>query len=264
MDTKMLKRRAWLAELAGTAGMVGFGLLAVGFFWSAASPAAAMPVGDATRRLITGFFFAGGATLLIYSPLGRISGGHINPSVTLAFLTLRKIRIRDAVRYIGAQLTGGILGVMAPWLVLVQWLGWSDAIAVGATQPGTGFPLWIVVIAEIIATAILMLTILLVSNRPRVNHLTPLIAGIIVMTAVWAEAHVSGTSLNEARSLAPAIMSGIWHHHWVYVVAPIIGAQLGALIYRVIPWGHQVLCCKLIHDQHRECHFEACAYPEET
>lgn len=106
-----------------------------------------------------------------------------------------------------------------------------------------------------------MLTILMVSNRPRINHLTPAIAGLIVMTSVCAEAHISGTSLNEARSLAPAIFCGIWDHHWIYLLAPVIGAQAGALIYRAIPWGRHVLCCKLIHDQHRECHFEACAYP---
>lgn len=253
-------RRAWLAEFAGTAGMVGFGLLAVGFFWSSASPAAAWPLDDALRRLVTGFFFAGGATALIYSPLGRISGGHINPSVTLAFFTLGKIGTRNTFVYIVAQLAGGIAGVLVPWLVLVRGFGWADAIAVGATQPGAGFPLWLVIALEIIVTAVLMLTILFVSNRPRINYLTPAIAGTIVMVAVWGEAHISGTSLNEARSLAPALLSGVWRHHWIYVLAPVVGAQVGALLYRLVPWGRHVFCCKLIHDD-RPCHFTRCAYP---
>lgn len=257
-----LKLQAYIAEFLGTAGMVAFGLLAVGFFWSAASPAAALPVSDGLRRLVTGFFFAGGATALIYSPLGRISGGHINPSVTLAFLTLGKVSARDALAYAAAQLAGGVVGILVPWLILVRAAGWPDAIAVGATRPGPGFSLSLVVAAEILVTGALMLAILIVSNRPRINRLTPAVAGLIVMTGVWASAHVSGTSLNEARSLAPALFTGIWTDHWIYVIAPAVGAQLAALLYRTVPWGRHVLCCKLIHDPHRPCHFEACEFPE--
>ncbi|MEX2444076.1 MAG: aquaporin [Alkalispirochaeta sp.] len=257
-----MKVQAYLAEFLGTAGMVGFGLLAVGFFWSASSPAAALPITDGLRRLVTGFFFAGGATALIYSPLGRISGGHINPSVTLAFFTLGKISFRDTIAYGAAQLTGGLVGILLPWIVLVQLAGWSDALAVGTTQPGAEFPLYVVVIAEILVTGTLMLAILIVSNQPRFNRLTPAVAGVIVMTGVWASAHVSGTSLNEARSLAPALFTGIWTDHWIYIIVPIVGAQLATLLYRSVPWSRRVLCCKLIHDSRYQCHFEACRYPE--
>jgi aquaporin Z len=255
------KRNAYLAEFLATGGMLAFGLFAVAVFWSAYSPLATLAVSEATRRLMTGFFFAGGATALIYSPLGQVSGGHINPSVTLAFYSLSKISGRDTLAYIFAQFSGAVCGIAMLHFVLVYGLGWMDAVTVGATMPGEGFSLWFVFAAEFALTMVLMLAILVVSNRVRIHRFTPLIAGSIVMTAVWLEAHVSGTSLNEARSLAPALFGGVWEHHWIYVVAPVLGAQLAALLYKLVPRYNQVLCCKLYHPQDKPCHFEHCNFP---
>ena len=252
------RHRAYIAEFLGTGLMVGFGLFAVAMFWSAASPLAALPVGPALRRLMTGFFFAGGATLIIYSPLGQLSGGHINPSVTLAFLSLGKISRTDAGAYIVAQLAGATAGVALLFGVMSGAVGWGDAVAVGATRPGDGFSIPLVFGAEVLITFLLMLGILVISNRRGIAHLTPAIAGTIVMSEVWLEAHVSGTSLNAARSLAPAIFSGIWEHHWIYWIAPILGAQLAALIYRIMPRVGPVLCCKLHHTDRYRCHHAAC------
>jgi len=252
------QHKAYIAEFLGTGLMVGFGLFAVAVFWSSGSPLAGLPLGPGLRRLVTGFFFAGGATIIIYSPLGQLSGGHVNPSVTLGFLSLGKISRPDAAFYIASQLAGGVAGVALLSALVLGALGWSDAIAVGTTRPGPGFPVPVVFAAEVFITFILMLGILLISNRQRIAHLTPAIAGTIVMTEVWLEAHVSGTSLNAARSLAPAIFSGIWEHHWIYWTAPIIGAQLAALAYRVAPRTAPVLCCKLYHTDRYRCHHAAC------
>jgi len=131
-------------------------------------------------------------------------------------------------------------------------------VAVGATRPGEGYSLSAVFGAEVLITFALMLAILLVSNRHRIAHLTPAVAGAVVMTEVWLEAHVSGTSLNAARSLAPAIFSGIWEHHWMYWTAPILGAQIAALTYRLLPRVGPVLCCKLYHTDRYPCHHAAC------
>jgi len=252
------RHKAYIAEFLGTALMVGFGLFAVSVFWSAGSPLAELPLEPGPRRLVTGFFFAGGATIIIYSPLGQVSGGHINPSVTLGFLSLGKISRTDSAVYILAQLAGAIAGVAVLVGVVVGLLGWSDAIAVGATRPGAGFSVPVVFAAEVLITFILMLGILLVSNRHSIARFTPAVAGTIVMTEVWLEAHVSGTSLNAARSLAPAVFSGVWEHHWIYWTAPIIGAQLAALAYRLAPRTAPVLCCKLYHTDKYRCHHAAC------
>lgn len=252
------QRKAYVAEFTGTAAMVGFGLFAVAVFWSSGSPLAELPVEPGLRRLMTGFFFAGGATIIIYSPLGQLSGGHVNPSVTLGFLSLGKISRTDAAAYIASQLAGAVAGVALLSALVLGALGWSDAIAVGATRPGPGFPVPLVFAAEVFITFILMLGILLVSNLRRIAHLTPAVAGAIVMTEVWLEAHVSGTSLNAARSLGPAVFSGIWEHHWIYWTAPILGAQLAALAYRLAPRSPPVLCCKLYHTDRYRCHHAAC------
>lgn len=258
------QHRAYIAEFLGTALMLGFGLLAVAVFWSAGSPAADLPFGPGLRRLVTGFFFAGGATLIIYSPLGQLSGGHVNPSVTLAFLSLRKISRKDAVGYMLAQLAGGIAGVALLFALVTHGFGWGNAIDVGVTRPGSGYSLPLVFGAEVLITFALMLGILLVSNQRGIARFTPAVAGTIVMTEVWLEAHVSGTSLNPARSLAPAAFSGIWEHHWIYWTAPILGAQLAALLYRFMPRVGPVLCCKLYHTDRYRCHHAGCMIQADT
>ena len=258
------QRKAYIAEFMGTALMVGFGLFAVAVFWSSGSPLAELPLEPGPRRLVTGFFFAGGATIVIYSPLGQLSGGHVNPSVTLGFLSLGKISRTDAAAYVASQLAGAVAGVGLLSALVLGVFGWGDAIAVGATQPGPGFPVPLVFTAEVLITFILMLAILLISNRRRIAQLTPAIAGTIVMTEVWLEAHVSGTSLNAARSLAPAVFSGIWEHHWIYWTAPIIGAQCAALAYRLAPRTPPVLCCKLYHTDRYRCHHAACRVAPEA
>lgn len=240
--------------------MVGFGLLAVALFWSGSSPLSALSISPGLRRLMTGFFFAGGATIIIYSPLGQLSGGHINPSVTIGFLYLRKISLQDATAYIILQLAGGIAAVGLLHLSLFHGAGWSDAVAVGATRPGAGYSPAVVFLAEVLITFLLMITILLVSNRRSIARLTPAAAGLVVMTEVWLEAPISGTSLNEARSLAPAIFSGVWEHHWIYIAAPILGALIASVVYSRLPRLGEPNCSKLYHTDRYECHLKNCLY----
>src|SRR3954468_7021494 len=100
---------AYLSEFAGTALMLFIGVSAVAFMWAQGSPVPVVPNG-ALRRLLTGLMFAAGPTAVVYSPLGKISGGHINPAVTLAFWRLGKVPTRDAVIYIVMQFLGAFVG----------------------------------------------------------------------------------------------------------------------------------------------------------
>jgi len=93
---------AYAAELAGTSFMVAWGLSAVIFMMSAASPVHSLIPADRIRLLVTGILFAAGGTLVIYSSLGQRSGGHINPAVTVSFWMLGKIGARDMVLYSSA------------------------------------------------------------------------------------------------------------------------------------------------------------------
>src|SRR4029077_19894407 len=126
---------AYAAEFAGTALMLFVGVSAVAFMWGPGSPVPAVP-NAALRRLLTGLLFAGGAAAVVYSPLGQISGGHINPAVTLAFWRMGKVSTRDAVIYIVAQFARGLIRAYAAGLA---WGSLTHGVQYAATVPGDGY-----------------------------------------------------------------------------------------------------------------------------
>ena len=109
---------AYLSEFAGTAIMMAIGVGAITLFWAPGSPVPRIDP-ERLRLLATGLIFAGGATLVVYSPLGKLSGAHLNPAVTCAFWRLGRINSRDAVAYAIAQTIGAVAA------------GWRDAAAIG-------------------------------------------------------------------------------------------------------------------------------------
>src|SRR5438876_763153 len=125
---------AYLSELAGTAIMMAIGVGAIALLWAPGSPLPRLDP-ERLRLLATGLIFAGGATLVVYSPLGRTSGGHLNPAVTCAFWRLGRINARDAVAYAIAQTIGAVAGVAAVRLIAGD-LG--SAVDLGMTRPGMG------------------------------------------------------------------------------------------------------------------------------
>ena len=102
----MMGPREYLAEFVGTALLLMFGLSAVVIDFASGSAVPGWVPNEDVRRLLTGIAFAGGATGIVYSPLGRRSGGHINPAVTMAFLRLGKITWTSAAWYWTAQFAG--------------------------------------------------------------------------------------------------------------------------------------------------------------
>jgi aquaporin Z len=123
----------YLAELLGTAILLVVGLSAVSLDFGSSSPVRTAVPSATLRRLITGTVFAGGGAAVVYSILGRISGGHLNPAVTLAFLRLGKIKPRLATGYVVAQAGGAILGAVA---VRLLWGDLARSVDDGATVPG--------------------------------------------------------------------------------------------------------------------------------
>jgi aquaporin Z len=101
----------YLAEVAGTALMMLIGIGAIALMWASVSPVPGWIESPDLRRLLTGRMFAGGATLVVVSPLGQRSGGHLNPAVTLAFWLKGDIPTVDAVWYVIAPVCGALLGV---------------------------------------------------------------------------------------------------------------------------------------------------------
>ena len=245
----------YVCELAGTALMLFFGVAAVAFMWGAGSPVPEIP-NPTLRRLVTGLLFAGGATAVVYSPLGQRSGAHINPAITLAFWSLGKIGTRDAVAYAIAQFTGAIVGVAA---AAAAWPELVRSVQFAATTPGEGWGWTGAFVAEAVATFLLAFTIFVCVNKPRIAAATGLIAGGLVALMVTIEAPVSGTSVNPARSLAPALFVPLFRDQWLYFVAPPLGALVAAWVFRE-RWGGSTVCAKLYHTPKYPCPFAACGY----
>jgi aquaporin Z len=245
----------YAAEFLGTGIMLVVGLSAVSVDFGAGSFVATTVPSALVRRLITGTIFAGGATLVVYSVLGRVSGGHLNPAVTLTFLGLGKIHGRLALGYIAAQTAGAIVAAAAVSLLLGRL---ATSVSDGATVPGPQGPL-AAVVAEALMTFALVEVILEFMRRPALARFTPLAAGILVAFLVTVEAPLSGTSLNPARSLGPALVAGVFTDFWVYLAGPIAGAAAAVAVAGRAS-AALVPCAKLFHTDEFACHFHACVY----
>jgi aquaporin Z len=246
---------AYFAEFAGTALMLFFGVSAVSFMWGPGSPVPVVPY-PALRRLLTGLMFAGGATAVVYSPLGQISGGHLNPAVTLAFWRMGKVPHRVAAIYIVAQFAGALLGAYAAG---VAWGPLTAGVHYAATVPGNGYSAVGAFAAEMLITFLLVFTIFVCVNKPSIAPRTGLIAGTLAALLVTIEAPVSGTSLNPARTLGPAILAPAYTALWAYFAGPAIGALLAVAAYRG-RWGSHTVCAKLYHTEKHACPFDTCNY----
>jgi aquaporin NIP len=159
--------------------------------------------------------------------VGHISGAHFNPAVTLGFVLTRHFPASRAAAYWLAQLTGALVAAA----LLRGSLG--DIAQVGATFPsgssGQSF-VW-----ELVMSAFLMFVIMAVATDTRAIGEAAAIAigGTIGLEAMFG-GPISGASMNPARSLAPALVSGDLHAVWIYLVAPLIGATAGALLYQLV------------------------------
>lgn len=171
--------------------------------------------------------FGAVVTALIYS-LGHISGAHFNPAVTLAFWRSGVFPYRQVMPYILAQVSGAI----AASLFLRLSLG--SVANLGATLPLNNN--WHqAFLLETVLTFILM-TVILGSALDR--RAQPGFGGMAIGLTVGLEAAcmgpITGASMNPARSFGPAFVAGIWQHHWLYWLAPILGGQLAVVVYRYL------------------------------
>jgi aquaporin Z len=205
------------------------------------------------RRVFIGIAMGLTAIALIYSPWGQRSGAHFNPSVTLTFLRLGKITLRDAGFYFAFQFAGAALGVFVAAMILGSTIG-DESVRYAATYPGSaGVP--IAVIGEFAISFLQMTIVLTVSNHPRFNRLTGVIAGLMLAAYITIEAPYSGMSMNPARTFGSALPSGIWNGFLVYLLVPPVAMLAAAQVF-VLRRGHSAVhCCKLDHSPKRDCIF---------
>jgi aquaporin Z len=208
-----------LAELAGTGLLVLVGLSLVIVMFGAGTPVAALVPNEAVRRLITGFLFGTTGALIALSAIGRESGAHINPVVTIGFWLMGKLNATLAAGYIVAQLGGAVLGS----LPLLAWGAMGSSVAFGATLPGRGYSTTAVLAGEAVTTFLMVAGLIVFLGFRRLRPFTPGLFPPLYALMVCLEAPISGTSTNPARSLGPSVVSGAWDGWWIYWIGPMAG-----------------------------------------
>lgn len=217
--------RLFFSEVIGTAALVLGGLSVVIVMHGDGSPVPGIVPNVLLRSALTGFLFGciGGGIAL--SRVGKESGAHINPAVTVGFWLWRKLDGRATIGYIVAQMVGAVLGAIP----LLAWGAMGRSVEFGATIPGDGYATSTVVMGEAVTTFGLVTTLCVFLGFRHLRRYTPFTMPLLYAVMVPLEAHISGTSTNPARSFGPALISGLWDGWWIYWVGPMLG-MLAAII----------------------------------
>ncbi len=218
---------AYLAELIGTLLLVFF-VVSVVVLFVATGNNPQFGTDFAVVGLVHAFLLFG---LIVM--FGVASGGHFNPAVTLAALAIKRIAPVDAVIYMLAQLSGGVLGaLLAKGLLLDEGRATNYAAAEVSGLLGGNFQGMII---EGIGTFCLVLVILAaVYSKKSVKDWAPLAIGTTLGFIVMVGAPLTGGSFNPARWFGPALVSNDWGGVWPYLLGPIVGSLLAAVVYKLV------------------------------
>ena len=223
LDTERLPQeaRVLMAEVLGTFGLVLFCAGSGHVNWWADGNLGMLGVG-----LING----AGVAVMIFA-FWSISGAHLNPAVSLGLWLTGRLEGRRLIPYIAAQIAGALIAGSVLHGLFRNHTG-EGFSWLGATRPGG--PLWQTIGLEIVLTFFLVYAILLLAER---RHRAPVFAvavGLYIAAAVSMGGDVSGASMNPARSFGPAALGWYWADHWVYWVAPAVGALFAAVFHTVL------------------------------
>ncbi|HLG37304.1 MAG TPA: aquaporin [Nitrososphaera sp.] len=221
----MVNPRAWLAEAIATFGLVFFGPLSV------TMAAVLFGNGLSLEGIIMISLSHGAAIGIMIYAFGHISGAHINPAVTIAMMITKNINVKDGMAYIGSQIIGAIAAAIAHMVILPEagkqvyfgtQGGPSDLLNNNAMS-GVG--------VEIILTFFLVTTIFMAAvHRKAAAGMAGIAIGGMIFLLHLVGVPLTGASMNPARTLGPAIVSGYWDFHWIYWAGPIVGAVIAGLI----------------------------------
>ncbi len=172
-------------------------------------------------------------TGLILTPAGKRSGGHMNPAVTVALWSMGAFPVRRVVPYVLAQLAGSAAGAGSARLV------WGHAVSlrqvsVGAIRPAPTWQPEAVFVAEMVGMTVLILIVGFLMPRRGSARLIPYAIGLSVGLVIAFLGPRSGGSMNPARQLGPAVLSGQTTDLWIYLSAPVLGALAGGGTYRLL------------------------------
>ena len=203
-----------LAEFIGT-----FALIFIGAGAGALGDGGLVGVALAHGFVIVGFAYA----------YGHISGTHINPAVTLGVWAAGKIDTTRALAYVAAQLLGGIVGAG-----VLAWVLGERAGSLGATVLAEGVSPAQGLVLELILTFFLVNTIMNAGISGKATIPAGLAIGLTLIFCILMGGPLTGASLNPARTLGPALVTGNFNNIWLYFVGPIAGAVLAGLLYKTV------------------------------
>jgi aquaporin Z len=227
--------------MIGTGLLLLLGLSLVIVMFGEGSPGEAAIPDQTMRMVVTGFLFGAVGGSIALSPVGKVSGAHINPAVTLGFWLMGKMKTNVALGFACAQLIGGILGCVP----LLGWGAMGGSVGYGVTVPGKGYEISTVLFGEAITTFGLVSSLCLFIGFRMLRPYTPFMIPFLYAVMVPLEAQISGTSTNPARSLGPSVVSGIWDGWWIYWLGPILGTLLSISIFSFL--GKRIEEAKLYH-----------------
>jgi len=229
-----MKLRPLLAEFLGTALLVFFGAgtatLTFGFKLAGASTSAGV--------VATALAFGLVLVVLVYG-IGPISGCHVNPAVTIGFLAAKRITLTDAATYWAAQVLGGIAGAAVLYGVFHTSSSYHSRTGLGADGYGPSSMIGAsaagAFIAEVVLTGLFVFVILAVTRRAANATVAGLVIGFSLTLVHIIGIPIDGTSVNPARSLGPALFVGgsALSQLWLFIVAPLIGGAVSAVVYVV-------------------------------
>ncbi len=225
----MQQWQKYLAEVLGTFILVLIGTMAIVGVDTAVGADGGLELVMATVPLAFGFALLAG----LYA-FGEVSGGHFNPAVTLAMFVDRRASVSDLIGYWIAQVAGALLGSLT-----LMWMTNSDAVKAtvngyGGNGAGTGW------ISEVVLTAIFVMVILQVTRSSTMSNQGFVAIPLTLVAIHYAGIPFSGASVNPARSIGPALVSGddrAISELWVYLLAPLVGALVGWIVWKVVVQG---------------------------
>lgn len=204
------------------------------------------------RRILMALSLGLTAAAIVYSPWGKQSGAHINPSVTLTFLRLGNIKGWDALFYVLAQVGGAAAAIGVIALAFGKMLA-DPALRYLVTVPGPDGP-WEPLATEFVVGLALMSTVLYFSNHHRLDNFTGIFAALLVAAYIFAESPFTVMPAT-ATHVSATFPSGLWTGLAVYFSAPPLGMLTAAELYLWWKGKTAVKCCKLHHNNDKRCIF---------
>jgi glycerol uptake facilitator-like aquaporin len=232
-----------MLELILTSALL-FGVTTIVRFVVGASPISRALPQIHVQLILVGALVAVLLSGLIVSRPGKISGGHMNPAISLAMWRFGVFPAVGIVPYIAAQLFGSILGVLAARIIWGPIVG-RPPVLYAVIQPAPDWSSAQVFAAELIVMGLIVFVVGYFLSNPRLAPKVPWLVGVLIGLGIALLGTQSGGSLNPARQFGPAVASTHTAKLWVFLVAPMVGAELGAQLLRALRKRRQVLTHRL-------------------